>query len=393
MVIPIHPNVVATASCVKCQSSSVDIKDLLFEGIHVLLDCTCRNCSTSFYHTLPTAHDAQTPIAFSKDGSITRFDESARIWLARPLIDAMFTPSGSIHPEIKKKNLNPLKDNVILLNCIDDCFGHAYVKILNTLELMKTYPDRSLVLLITQNFEWLAPKGVDELWIVTGKMSRMGNYIVSLQEFVKTQLKEIKRLDLSVAKVYHDLAKIDPEPFLKIRSFDISKFDELPYTVTFVLRDDRYWHATKLDDFVNRALISLGIRKPFKGYFIWRQNRLVKKTIKKLRDVRVNIIGMGTAAITTELEKQWCDTYSRSHVVIGVHGSNMLIPTSLAAGFIDILPGHKIAHLGEDIVLRHEGRAAVLLGRHVDQLISPSLMAEHVTEMLKFSKIFQLIRS
>src|SRR3954471_20797714 len=101
MVIPIHPNIVATVSCVKCQSPSVDIKDFLFEGIHVLVDCTCRNCSTGFYHTLPAAHDAQTPISFSKDGSVTRFDESARIWLAQPLIDAMLSPSKSIHASIK----------------------------------------------------------------------------------------------------------------------------------------------------------------------------------------------------------------------------------------------------------------------------------------------------
>jgi hypothetical protein len=391
MVIPIHPRVVATVSCVKCQSTSVDIKDFIFEGIHVLVDCVCRTCSTRFYHTLPVAHDAQTPIAFSEDGSITRFDESARIWLAQPLIDAFFASGKNIGLKMKKKNLSPLKENVVLLNCIDDCFGHAYVKILNALELMKTFPDRSIVLLVTENFEWLVPKGVDELWIVLGRMSWMGNYLLDLQDFVKEQLKGIKRLDLSVAKVYHDLAKIDSEPFLKTKSFDVAKFDKLPRTVTFVLREDRYWHATKLDDFINRALISLRIQKLFRGYFIWKQKLLVEQTIRRLKNVTVNIIGPHLKNITPELEKQWCDIYSKSHVVIGVHGSNMLIPTSLAAGFIEILPNHKIAHIGEDTVLRHEGRYAVLLGRHVDQFSTPTLVADHIANMLDFSKISQLM--
>ncbi len=392
MVIPIYPKLVATATCVKCKSAEVDINDIIFENIHVLLDCKCRNCSTEFYETLPIGHDAQTPIAFSKDGALQRFNESARIWLAKPLIDAVLL-SDNLEVPITKKNLNALKERVVLLNCLDDCFGHSYVKILNSLELLKTFPDRSLVLIITSNFEWLVPKGVDELWIVPGRMREMRKRVVTLQSFVKTQLKDIKQLDLSGAKVYHDLAKIDSEPFLKTKSFDIKKFDELPHTVTFVLRNDRYWHASKLDDFMNRVLISLGIQKLFRSYFLWRQNRLVQKTIKKIKNISINIIGPNYEGVTSELEKQWCEIYSKSHIVIGVHGSNMLIPTSLAAGFIEILPGHKIAHLGEDIVLRHEGRYAVLLGRHVNQFSSPAVVAEHITEMLKFSRISQLIKS
>jgi hypothetical protein len=391
MVIEIHPKLEATVTCVKCRSASVDVHDYLFEGIHVLIDCTCKTCSTSFYHTLPTGHDIQTPIAFSKDGSISHFDESARVWLAKPLIDAMTRPSD-YRPEIIKKNIRPLKENIILLNCLDDCFGHSYAKVLNALELMKAYPDRSLVLLITKNLEWLIPEDVDEIWVVSGGMRDMRKHVANLQDFIKQQLKVVERCDLSVAKVYHDLAKIDPEPFLKTRSFDVAKFDDLPYMVTFILREDRYWHANRFDDFINRALIKLKIRKAFRLYFIRKQNRLVRKTIRKL-DPRIKVISIYSGTITPETEKSCCAVYSKSHIVIGVHGSNMLIPTSLAAGFIEILPAHKIPHLGEDVVLRHEGRDAILLGRHVEQFCSPSLLAEHIIQMLKFGETSRLIRS
>lgn len=386
MVIPIHPKVEATVRCVKCQSTSVDIHDYLFEGIHVLVDCRCNACSTSFFHTLPTGHDTQTPIAFSKDGKMSRFDESATVWLAKPLIDALLKPRRHT-PDIRRKNLMPLKENIILLNCIDNCFGHSYAKLLNTLKLMKVYRDRSLVLLINPNFEWFVPDGVAELWIVAG------HHIPNLQDFVKEQLKNVKRCDLSVAKVYHDLAKIDSEPFLKTKSFDIAKFDELPYTVTFVLRDDRYWYTNRLDDLINKVFIKMHIQKLFRWYFVWKQSLLVKKTVKRLDGIRVNIISTDAKPITPELEKQWCDIYSRSHIIVGVHGSNMLIPTSLAAGFIEILPAHKIAHLGEDVVLRHEGRDAILLGQHVEQYCSPALLAQHIGRALKFGETRRLIIS
>lgn len=391
MVIPIHPKLEATVSCVKCQSTDVNVHDYLFEGIHVLVDCTCKTCSTAFYQTLPTGHDAQTPIAFSRDGKISRFDESAKVWLAQPLIDAMVTPSD-YRPEITRKNIAPLKENVIILNCLDDCFGHSYAKLLNALELMKAHPDHSLVLLITQNFDWLVPSGVDELWIVSAGMRDMRRCVANLQDFVKQQLKGVKRCAVSMAKVYHDLAKIDPEPFLKTKSFDIAEFDGTPYMITFILREDRYWHANRLDDFINRMLIKLKIQKVFRGYFIGKQNRLVEKTISLLAP-QVKAVRMYTSMITPDTEMKWCAVYSKSHLVIGVHGSSMLIPTSLAAGFIEILPEYKVPHLGEDVVVRHEGRDSILLGQHVAQYCSPALLAGHITQALRFGEISRLMRS
>lgn len=94
-----------------------------------------------------------------------------------------------------------------------------------------------------------------------------------------------------------------------------------------------------------------------------------------------------------ETEIRWCNAYATSHIVIGVHGSNMLIPTSLSAGFIEILPDHKIPHMGEDTVLKYSGRNALLLGRHVTQCISPKSLTMHAIQMLRFGEIDKLVRS
>jgi hypothetical protein len=83
------------------------------------------------------------------------------------------------------------------------------------------------------------------------------------------------------------------------------------------------------------------------------------------------------------VEREWCEKYANSHVVIGVHGSNMLIPTALAAGFIEILPRHKIPHVTEDLVLQHPSRYAVFLGRHVDHFASADLVARHAISMIR----------
>ena len=79
----------------------------------------------------------------------------------------------------------------------------------------------------------------------------------------------------------------------------------------------------------------------------------------------------------------WCQLYARSHIVIGVHGSGMLLPTSLAAGFIAIMPRHKIQHFAEDIAMVKPSRFMVFLGRHVDQYASPTLVSRHAIRMIR----------
>jgi hypothetical protein len=406
--IQIHPKLEASAACPKCQSESVKSRDYLFQGIHVLVDCTCQQCTTRFFHTLPIAHDAITPISISHDGKHVRYDASAKVWLAQPLIDGLLHESSRLAVEIVKRTRKALTDKIIVLNCLDDCFGHSYAKLLNAQQLLHDYPDHSLILLITPNFEWLVPDGVAELWIVPASMRKMKNYITTLQSFVKTAFNNASQVYLSTAKVFHRLEEINSELFLRTKRFDLSLFDSVPYTITFVLREDRYWHSNKLDNVINLALIKFKIKKNFNSYFVWRQDRLVKKAVRLIINayphLKVNITGIGkpgqsdtgvtdlrTDKITSEIERQWCVVYSKSHVVVGVHGSNMLIPTSLAAGFIDILPRHKIPHMGEDTVLHYAGRHAMLLGRHVDVYATPALVAEHAINMLGFGRMAKLM--
>jgi hypothetical protein len=406
--IPLHPDLVASTICPKCKSDTSEKHDYLFQGIHVLVDCTCKQCATRFYYTLPIGHDAITPTAISHDGKHVSYHSSAEAWLAKPLIDSLLNDSSKRQAEISQVILETLKDKVIILNCLDDCFGHAYAKMLNALQLLRDYPDHSLILIITKNLEWLVPGGVSELWIVHESMRNMKYYITTLQEFVKTRVNKTSQYYLSTAKVYHHLHEINSEPFLKTKRFDLSQFGILPYSITFILREDRYWHPTMFDNFINLVSIKLKIKKYFKRYFTWQQDRLVKKVIRLILTdhpgVQINITGIGSFSrmnngvndlrvdnITPAIERQWCEIYSRSQVVVGVHGSNMIIPSSLAAGFIEILPRHKIAHLGEDTVLHHTGRTAMLLGRYVDAYAAPGLVAQHVSGMLKFADIDKLM--
>ena len=75
------------------------------------------------------------------------------------------------------------------------------------------------------------------------------------------------------------------------------------------------------------------------------------------------------------IETAWCNVYSRSHVVIGIHGSNMLLPTALAAGCVEILPTERYGNMVQDIAVRYRDRRQLFLYRFADQYTSPRSVA------------------
>jgi hypothetical protein len=66
----------------------------------------------------------------------------------------------------------------------------------------------------------------------------------------------------------------------------------------------------------------------------------------------------------------------------------MIIPTSLSAGFIELLPRHKIPHLTEDVAPSYAGRYRHFLGRFLDQFSSTRLLSLHAISMLTDFRYF-----
>jgi hypothetical protein len=61
----------------------------------------------------------------------------------------------------------------------------------------------------------------------------------------------------------------------------------------------------------------------------------------------------------------------------------MLLPTSLAAGFVNLLPPDKLPHYAEDILLAHDNPIhQTLLGRFLPTSASPRQVAALMASML-----------
>jgi hypothetical protein len=181
----------------------------------------------------------------------------------------------------------------------------------------------------------------------------------------------------------------------------LEKFDALPPTITFICREDRVWLNNPLENFIFLAAVKFKLLPYFRKYFVFRQNQLYAKTARKIakriKNARFYAVGLGKTGnlgkyitdhrheageMTEAQEKQWCALYAQSYIVIGIHGSNMIIPSSLSAGFIELLPQHKIPHLTEDVAPSYPGRYRHFLGRFLDQFSSTRLLALHAISML-----------
>lgn len=398
--IEIKPVPYSHFSFFRCQTDSIQVEDVIFCGIHILAKCYCSSSQRRFYHTFPTGHTLWFPVAFSEDGKESAYQEDAAFWLAQPLIQS-FTEDKQITAPIQRI-VYKKETKAILLNCLDNCYGHSLIKLMNASHHMSLHQDFGLILLIPKNLLWMVPEGVAEVWYIDVPLSKLQQRIANLDTFVKAELQRFEQFFLSFAFMHLDYSHIDLSFFTKTVPFDLNLFHKTVPQITFVCREDRFWLKHRLDLLFYLAAVKFRCLKIFRPYFIYKQNRLIDRAVhsirKKIKDVNFVVVGLGrslkfknsitdmrveTQDMSEKIERAWCDLYKTSHVVIGVHGSHMLIPTALAAGFINLLPPYKIAHLSEDTQMRKVNQHEPFLERHLPLFTNTDLIASNAITMIK----------
>ena len=397
--VEIYPEILRTEShCPRCTHLEKSVPKLFFWGVHVLGRFTCQSCQLAFLGTIPSGHTSLFPVSFSLDKKYRRFDVERSDWLALPLIDSVCSGKKK-EPTIQMYNPGSGKD-LILINCLDTCFGHVFTKVWNVYLNKSSFQESSIAVLIPDRCQWLLPKEV-EIWSVKLNLEALSAEISSLDQWVKEQFKRFRKVYLHPAPVHLNHQGLDFEKILGIKPFDLDFFSSTSPNITFVWRADRFWLNSRILYFIDKASRKYKVENFFMPIFTWRQEQLVKRLtnsiIKKLPKASFSITGIGKTgrfasfindqrkkSIDLQVEREWNLIFRKSHVVIGVHGSHMLIPTALSAGFIEILPRYKIDHLTEDISQAHNSsRLSHFLGRFVDEYVTSDLVSRHVISMVK----------
>ncbi|MBO0937115.1 hypothetical protein J2I47_11210 [Fibrella sp. HMF5335] len=307
---------------------------------------------------------------------------------------------------------NPLAVNPgpVLLLCLDPCYGHALMMLFNAQRHHEQHPDLPIIVVVPRAIAWLVPDYVAETWVIDLPLSALETPVAGFDAFVKTQLlARFSTVWLSQARIHFDHRTTRFADFTRTQKFDLRQFDtsltESIPKLTFVLREDRLWLRHGWERLLHKSLIRLGLGEKTRRFWArWqavRYRKLAHYIHQQLPFVSLVAVGITgsdqypidlgyavedhrkTTPISPEQERAWCAQYARSQLVIGVHGSGMLLPTALAAGFINLLPPDKLAHYAEDILLAHDNPIhQTLLGRFLPTSASPRQVADLVVSML-----------
>jgi hypothetical protein len=390
--VPLLPATFRAFPCPACGKEEPRATGTVWPGSHVLGVYECTSCSTSFLRDLPVGFAVDHAQAFRANAEPVG-STSAPSWLSAPLLKAAKAPNAQ-HVPVERKVLRHC-DRVVVLNTLDFLYGHVLLKLYNATHYLDAYPQLGLVVIVPRMFAWLVPKGVAEVWIVDLRLGQMQGWYTSLDSTIQDFLKDYAQVDLARGYAHPDMSTTDLGRFTGERPFPLEEFTTRPPHFTFVAREDRLWFRNPMAKFLYSALNKLGLRSTLGRYFVQAQDRLIRRTIHRVRErlpgATFSVVGLGrkgrlgsgvrdlrSLRMDEALERDWCAAYARSHAVVGVHGSNMLLPTALAAACVEILPYDRFGNIVQDITVRTADRMQLFLYRFVDEFASPAMVARHI---------------
>lgn len=401
--IQIKPEIDHQIFCPKCEHKSA-IKEIAIQSAFTLGECVCQNCGFEFYQTLPIGHTTTDILTITKPEGKLYPSDTKKTWLTEALMKAYReVKSESVHI---KKVIFKKHPRVVILNALDYLYGHVLLKLYNSTHHLDHQKDLGLVVIIPAAFEWLVPQGCAEAWVVNLPLNDLVYNHSSVQKLISKEFERFETIFLSKGYSHPDVSHVDISRFTGIKAFDLKKFCSIRPTFTFVLREDRWWYNSRLDYWFYRACRKLNVLKIGSTVLSLRQNRLVKKTItrilKKLPGTNIYIVGLGKSGnfkgyahderkvtVDASIERDWCSIYAQSHVVIGVHGSNMLLPTAHSAGCVEILPHDRYGNIVQDISVRYNDRRQLYFYSFADQYARPEAIADKAISIVENFEIFE----
>ncbi|MEM7725440.1 MAG: hypothetical protein AAF208_03595 [Cyanobacteria bacterium P01_A01_bin.45] len=338
---------------------SLSPKEMIWQGIHICMKAECLRCEKVVIEDLKIGHATNSAYQIDlKAGTVFFNGDKSKLffkWLGQPLVHSLKNPQDK---EIKiSKEVFKKCQRVVILNCIDYLYGHSLLKLLNAQRHLENYPNDDLVVIIPTFLRWMVPKGVAEIWTVDIPLKKSQYFYTSFNQFV---CKELERFDeVYVSKAYSHPSQFDITEFTGISKHN---FEQQNFRITFIWREDRLWSYHFLFRFFRKFRI-LEILMLLQN---WKIRRLFKRMQTQLPSAKFTITGLGQKTNFPEwiedfrvykfdknTEIEMCKVYSNSRLVIGIHGSNMLLPSAHAGMTIDIMPENRWGNFAQDI-LYHE---------------------------------------
>lgn len=375
----IAPDGLAVLSCPSC-GGRLAATGWYMPGMRMLARARCGGCGRDYFADLPAGQALHSPMLLDPATGAVH-DPAGVPWFADWLRDS-YRDRTSETPGFTVDRHLPLTRPVVLINCLDTLFGHALLKLFNAQQYLDS--GKFDVVAIVQPFlAGLVPEGVAETWRVDLPLRDGKAWNDGLAEAIAV---ECARLDgFRVAPVHpHPHPSIFAiERFSRTPPFDLARWHSDPKkAVTFVWRDDRTWSSRSL----------LGPRG---------QAKTVAAFFEALRaeqpGLDAAVAGIGTPGglpgwihdlrsprPSEGVDRDWLRRYAQSHAVVGVHGSNMILPSAHSGSLFELLPDDRQGNFLQDVVFNGtDPRDLFFRYRFLPDDIAPDRLARLVAFVLE----------
>ncbi len=399
--IRLHPIPDANHTCPHCQVR-LEVKGWYIPGMRCLADLKCPRCGHDFYGDLPAGHGLYYPMLLERDTGIVH-DRYGVNWFADWLRSSYGNRVNS-PVELSVEEFRPPKKPV-LLNCLDVLYGHCLLKLLNTQYYLDHYPDLDLVVLVPRFLRWMMPDGVSAVWTVDLPLGRGIEWNDWLASQIRSRIRPLGECWLSMALSHPHPEDFDIERFTRVHPFAVDEWAEAleTPTVTYIWREDRVWRRASQNGHLRRLAQKLKGGMDLVPHPLHEQRKQVAALAQALRQTFPKIdfavagphpsgglpgwiADLRTLEISEQVERAWCERYARSHVVIGVHGSNMLLPSAHAGAVVELVPADRWGNLIQDILVgARDVREAMYRYRFLSVDSSATIVAEIAASLLRCS--------
>jgi hypothetical protein len=344
----LKPTLEHNSTCPHC-ASTLDPVDTLWMGMHVFVKSNCASCQSEIIEDLKIGH--------SLYHEANKIDLEREIVFGRGmghpnLIESLKT-DRQLGTEIDREIFKEFKQ-VIVLNCLDYLYGHCLLKLLNIQRYLEEFPAYGTIAIVPKFLRWLVPDGVAEVWTIDIPLRNNLLCYSEVNNFVRG---EFARFDeIYVSKAYSHPSKFDISKFTRVLKHS---FDNENFRITFVWREDRLWCNELMNKILKKTnLISLGLI-----FQNWKIRRLFGQIRQQFPSAVFTVAGLGdntrfpqwiddcrVTKFDRDTERETCHIYAQSRLIVGVHGSNMLLPSAHAGMTIDLLSADRLGNIAQDIL-------------------------------------------
>lgn len=370
-------------------STILENQGFAIPGMRCLASGNCPTCGAAYYSDFPVGQALWAPTTINR--ATAQIYDSAQIeWFSQPLQTSFLKPITEEVMPIIHRFFNA--DRIIIINCLDFLYGHSLLKLLNVQRHLDQSPELGCCVLVPTQLVHLVPQGVSEIWEFPISIKEGWQWYVSLEHWINEEVS--KRQECFLSPVYSH-----PSP----KSYDLKRFvQNLPDisskleghfpVILLSYREDRLWGRTlrqqqrRLQKLYNK-LSKMFPDMVFVLVGFGHQNQLLERGAK--------LIDLRTSKFSVTQDQLWMAYMSKADCAIGVHGSNMLLPSGLAKTTLELVPRSRLPNTIQDFLFPsdyYDCRDALLnyrlhYGNESLSDVQPSSLVDHVANLLAYTPI------